>query len=71
MKGFPVCSVRVFWWSHYYKYGMSDNPQHKELIESLLDLDKANQTSNTGILCVPDPWDLPRWDLLPPRGQQT
>ena len=36
MTGFPLASIRVFWWSHYYKYGMSNNPAYQELKEALI-----------------------------------
>ena len=38
MSGFPISSVRVFWWSIMYRYGTSGLPQHQELRMKLLEL---------------------------------
>ena len=37
-RGFPISSVRVFWWSILYRYGTSDNLHHQPLRNKLLHL---------------------------------
>ena len=56
MKGFPVCSIRVFWWSHYYKFGMLPNAEYKKVVKTMMDLDERD---TQGIVCLGDPADLP------------
>ena len=36
--GFPLASVKVFWWNQYYLYGMSRAPDHQKLKNALLEL---------------------------------
>ena len=52
MKGFPVCSIRVFWWSHYYKFGMLQNPEYNQLVDTMRELDGSD---TQGILCKGEP----------------
>ena len=56
MTGFPLASIRVFWWSHYYKYGMSNNPAYQELKEALIQRDVED---TQGIMCILPPTQIP------------
>jgi hypothetical protein len=37
-KGFPLSSIRIFWWTKYYHYGLSGSDNHKATKEALLAL---------------------------------
>jgi hypothetical protein len=34
--GFPLSSVRIFWWNQYYLYGLSKRPDHQKSKEALI-----------------------------------
>ena len=36
--GFPLSSVRIFWWNQYYLYGLSKTPDHQKSKEALFAL---------------------------------
>jgi hypothetical protein len=55
-KGFPLSSIRVFWWNKYYHYGMSRVCDHKLTKQAMLAL--ANDDTR-GLPCpgrLDDPW---------------
>ena len=56
MTGFPVCSICIFWWFHYFKFGMLPNPEYKELVDTMRDLDGRD---TEGIVCEAEPGLLP------------
>jgi hypothetical protein len=37
-KGFPLSSIRIFWWNKYYLYGMSNKPDHQLTKKALMAL---------------------------------
>ena len=37
-KGFPLSSVRIFWWNQYYLYGLSNSKDHQKSKEALIAL---------------------------------
>jgi hypothetical protein len=41
-KGFPLSSVRVFWWNEYYLYGKSNKKDHKKSKQALMALASNN-----------------------------
>jgi hypothetical protein len=55
--GFPLSSVRIFWWNQYYLYGLSKRPDHQKSKEALIALSK-NDTLGLpcpdGITCPTD-----------------
>jgi hypothetical protein len=59
--GFPLSSIRVFWWNKYYLYGMSKRPDHRKSREALIAL-AANDTQ--GLPC-PGRLDNPLTFLCP------
>jgi hypothetical protein len=55
-KGFPLSSIRIFWWNKYYHYGLSRESDHKLTRKALLAL--ANDDTK-GLPCpgrLDDPW---------------
>lgn len=46
--GFPLSSIRVFWWDQYYLYGLSASKDHQKTKQAMIDL-AANDT--LGLLC--------------------
>jgi hypothetical protein len=55
-KGFPLSSIRVFWWNKYYLYGMSKKPDHQKIKSDLLAL--ANNDTE-GVAFHPSTLDDP------------
>jgi hypothetical protein len=47
-KGFPLTSIRIFWWNQYYLYGLSIKKDHQKSKEAMIAL-AANDTS--GLPC--------------------
>ena len=55
-KGFPLSSIRIFWWNKYYHYGLSQNSDHKPTKEALIAVAKDD---TRGLPCpgrLDDPW---------------
>ena len=60
-KGFPLSSIRIFWWNQYYYYGMSKKIDHQKSREAMIALAK-NDTE--GLPC-PGRLDDPRLYVCP------
>jgi hypothetical protein len=54
-NGFPLSSVRCFWWLSYYLYGMSEEAEHSKVKSSLWRLSE----NDTKGLCIPNHVKLP------------
>jgi hypothetical protein len=62
-KGFPLSSIRIFWWNQYYYYGMSQKKDHQKSREALIALAK-NDTEGLpcpGRLNDPTPYTCPEY----------
>jgi hypothetical protein len=60
-KGFPLSSVRIFWWNQYYLYGLSNKKDHSRTKQALLLL---AEDDTQGLAC-PGRLDSPTIYLCP------
>jgi hypothetical protein len=60
--GFPLSSIRVFWWNQYYLYGMSEKEDHQKIRGALPAL-ADNDTQG-----LPCPTNLDRPSVFPCNG---
>jgi hypothetical protein len=57
--GFPLSSIRVFWWNQYYLYGMSENENHQKIRGALLTLADNDTQGLPCLTSLDKPIDFP------------
>jgi hypothetical protein len=57
--GFPLSSIRVFWWNQYYLYGMSEKEEHQKIRGGLLALADNDTQGLPCLTSIGKPMDFP------------
>jgi hypothetical protein len=57
--GFPLSSIRVFWWNQYYLYGMSEKEDHQKIKGAFLALADNDTQGLPGPTSLDKPMDFP------------